>query len=329
MGVTLKDIAKACGVDVSTVSRALRDDPRVKIETRDGVSKAARELGYQPNFAARSLVAGKTRCVWSLMSSPHNTLERGPVTFAGESLLSYGYDLLLAPYYGKPDVYDRLLRRLSQGVADGALIFTSFVERSPDGYEPLIARGVPMVFMDRYHPGLNVSAVTSDNAYGARRLCELAFDAGAEGIVSLFGSENAVLTARRDGVANFVRETGAPYARVNVSGVALETDETLELAALQKLRKILIIGTGQNNLLNFTAENRDFLQDKTLFFGAFDEWKGEPAPAKIAFYCEQDFETMATCAVDHLMSLISSETLPRARIIHVPPLAFHRVTPRF
>ena len=63
MKVTIKDVAKAVGVSASTVSRALRDHPRISPEVRQRVQQAAREMDFHPNQMARSLVNRQTRIV--------------------------------------------------------------------------------------------------------------------------------------------------------------------------------------------------------------------------------------------------------------------------
>src|SRR6056297_1896804 len=68
--VGLKMLAEELGVDVSTVSRALRDDPRVKSETRRAVQDLAQRYDYRPNAAARALRGGKTGRVAVLLSPP-------------------------------------------------------------------------------------------------------------------------------------------------------------------------------------------------------------------------------------------------------------------
>lgn len=55
MAVTIKDIAKMCGVGVSTVSRAINGHPDVNPDTRDKIMKAVKETGFVPNASARSL----------------------------------------------------------------------------------------------------------------------------------------------------------------------------------------------------------------------------------------------------------------------------------
>jgi LacI family transcriptional regulator len=68
--IGLKQLAEELGVDVSTVSRALRDDPRVKLETRRAVQELATRYDYRPNAAARALRGGKSGRVAVLLSPP-------------------------------------------------------------------------------------------------------------------------------------------------------------------------------------------------------------------------------------------------------------------
>src|SRR5699024_6701265 len=56
MVTTIRDVARASGVSIATVSRALAGSTIVAAGTRERVRRAAEELGYQPNRAARQLV---------------------------------------------------------------------------------------------------------------------------------------------------------------------------------------------------------------------------------------------------------------------------------
>ena len=60
MTVRLKDIAKDLGLSVVTVSKVLRDHPDIGEETRKRVLRRVRELDYQPNVLARSLITGRS-----------------------------------------------------------------------------------------------------------------------------------------------------------------------------------------------------------------------------------------------------------------------------
>jgi DNA-binding LacI/PurR family transcriptional regulator len=65
--VTITDIAKKASVHRSTVSLALRGDPRISEATRSRIQAAARQLGYLPNLMARALDNRRTKTVGLLI----------------------------------------------------------------------------------------------------------------------------------------------------------------------------------------------------------------------------------------------------------------------
>jgi LacI family transcriptional regulator len=68
--VSLKSRAQELGLDVSTVSRALRSAPRIRPQTAKAVRALADRPAYRPNAAARALRGGKTGRVAVLLSPP-------------------------------------------------------------------------------------------------------------------------------------------------------------------------------------------------------------------------------------------------------------------
>ena len=58
--VSMKDIAKRCGVSVATVSKALNGQPDIGEETRKRIAEVAKEMGYMTNAAARALKTNRT-----------------------------------------------------------------------------------------------------------------------------------------------------------------------------------------------------------------------------------------------------------------------------
>ncbi|NEB79222.1 LacI family transcriptional regulator [Streptomyces sp. SID14478] len=71
---TIKDIARRAGVSESAVSFALNGRPGVSEGTRDRVHRVARELGWQPNSAARALSGERSGCVGLVLARPAHTL---------------------------------------------------------------------------------------------------------------------------------------------------------------------------------------------------------------------------------------------------------------
>src|SRR5690554_4152811 len=60
---TIYDIAEKCNVSSATVSRALKDDPRISDKTKELVKKTADDLNYHPNAIAKSLKSGKSSTI--------------------------------------------------------------------------------------------------------------------------------------------------------------------------------------------------------------------------------------------------------------------------
>lgn len=59
--ITMKDIARDLGVSVATVSRALKDSPRISAEKREAIKKYAQEHNFYPNILAESLRKSKVQ----------------------------------------------------------------------------------------------------------------------------------------------------------------------------------------------------------------------------------------------------------------------------
>ena len=72
MKVTIREVAKASGKSISTVSRVLTGSDRVSDETRQAVKKAIEELGYRPNQTARGLKTTSTKTVGLLLNDITN-----------------------------------------------------------------------------------------------------------------------------------------------------------------------------------------------------------------------------------------------------------------
>lgn len=92
---TIKDVAAAAEVSVSTASRALNDNPRISEKTRERVKQIATQLGYRSNYTARNLTRGETNIVGLVL----------PVTEADAPANPFHLDLMrgiaaaLAPHH--------------------------------------------------------------------------------------------------------------------------------------------------------------------------------------------------------------------------------------
>ena len=93
--LTIKDIAKLCGVGTSTVSRAMNDDPGINPETKERILKVVKEFHYVPNNSARNLKVSESNTVGVLVKGRNNSFFQGMYTFIEQELQKIGYDFIL------------------------------------------------------------------------------------------------------------------------------------------------------------------------------------------------------------------------------------------
>ena len=202
-------VARAAGVSQSTVSRALRGDPRVREETRLRVDQAARRLGYVPNSLAASLASRSTRTVAVIVSDLTNPFFPSLLTPIYDELQIMGYRVVLFTERTDIPTGQETLRRLLDRSIDGVLVTTATLG-SRFAVE-LQQRGLPMVLLNRYIDGLDVDRVVSDNHGGAviggRHLLEL----GHRRIAVVRGPSNTSTSRDRvAGLSEVLAEGGVP-----------------------------------------------------------------------------------------------------------------------
>ena len=94
--VTLKDVARDCGVSVSTVSRAFDKSSRISQPVRQRILTRAAEMGYTPNLIARSLKSNRTNTIALIVPSIENRFYIDVLKHLEITLHGYGYRLLVS-----------------------------------------------------------------------------------------------------------------------------------------------------------------------------------------------------------------------------------------
>ncbi len=120
---TLKTIAEATGLAVTTVSRALKGAPEIAAETRERVAKVAAQLGYVPDRAAQRLRTGRTNVI-SFVLAPHEEIlgfGTSMITGLTEALRGTAYHLTVIPHFADQDSEGPVRHILRNRLADGII----------------------------------------------------------------------------------------------------------------------------------------------------------------------------------------------------------------
>ena len=166
---TIVDVARAAGVSVATVSRALRGLDRVSPDTREKVRRVADELHYVASPTATSLASGRTRIVGVVVPFVSRWYFAAMVSAIGKSLRERGYQVLLFDL--EQEVFDRrlsLTRSMLWKRVDGVISIN--IPMTEEELDLLGGLHVPVVSLG--YPLDGRSSVGIDDAAAARTAAE-------------------------------------------------------------------------------------------------------------------------------------------------------------
>lgn len=173
---TIKDIAKASGVSITTVSRALNGNYPVSMEVQERVRKAVQELEYRPNAVARSLRSNRTNLIALVVPDLSNLFFMEAAKGLEREIAADGYNLVVAGSDGKAEKERHLLESLLERRIDALVIASS--DSRGDSIRRFIELRVPVVQIDRILDGLETNQVGWDNTDASRRITQVLVDAG-------------------------------------------------------------------------------------------------------------------------------------------------------
>ncbi len=195
MGVSIKDIARAAGVSHATVSRALRDDPRISEHTRLRIQRIAAAMGYSPSAIARGLATGRTDTIGMVVTTISDPFVAPIVQGAEKRAMEAGYSLILSQSGADPDREIAAVRLLRERRVDGVIVTAS---RVGELYTPLLSElKVPIVLINNQKGGEFLHSIYVDDLAGAKMAVEYLIELGHERIAYVACPERALSNDRR------------------------------------------------------------------------------------------------------------------------------------
>jgi len=190
--VTLEEVAQAAGVSRATASRVLTSDPRVSLDARRAVERAASKLGYVPNQAGRALATGRSDAVALVVFEPTTLLFGDPffprlIRGLEDVLTARDMQLILLAPQSAPEA-DRVERYVAAGHVDGALLVSLPSSHALPGR--LASRGIPVVIGGRPTEADRFNHVDVDNVAGAARAVAHLVAGGRRAIATVTGRKD-------------------------------------------------------------------------------------------------------------------------------------------
>ncbi|QKS71794.1 LacI family DNA-binding transcriptional regulator [Paenalkalicoccus suaedae] len=199
MAITIKDVAKAAKVAPSTVSRVISNSPRISEKTKERVREAMKELGYHPNFNARSLANKSTKTIGLVMPNSANKTFQNPffpevIRGISAKVHQLDYGLYLSTGQSEDEIFEEVQDMVQGRRVDGIILLYSKVEDRVIKY--LHEEQFPFVIIGRpYDDTLKgITYVNNDNFKAAKTVTEYLLLLGHKCIAFIGGNLDFVVT---------------------------------------------------------------------------------------------------------------------------------------
>ena len=217
--VTIKDIAKICNVGISTVSRAINDDPGINKNTRERILKVIEECHYVPNNSARNLKMSESNPIALLIKGIDNQFFQGMLKIYEEELKKIEYSFLIHAVGEDQDDASVALELTKEKRLKGIIFLGGLMRYSQ---EKLNMLGIPYVLctvaVNMEKPRRNSLSVSIDDEKESYRAVDYLCKKGHKKIAIITGKENdyGVGKLRLEGYKRALSDNGIAYNPVLV-----------------------------------------------------------------------------------------------------------------
>ncbi len=199
MAVTMLDIAKDLDVSVVTVSKALRNKGSISVATRKRVLQRAKELNYQANWVARSLVTRRTFTIGLLLPDIRHPFFAEIAKAVAEIVRPLDYHVIISYFEEDPSLETTEAESLAARQVDGLILASAQAPGELKLFESIRDRKVPFVLIDRPMAGVAASFVGVDNEAIGKLATDHLIAQGCRRIAHLRGPGMGIAAARMEG----------------------------------------------------------------------------------------------------------------------------------
>ena len=213
--ITMRDIARELGISVATVSRALKNSPRISAERRQTVQQYAREHHFVPNSIAESLRFARVQPVKLIgVIIPEFTHFYFSSVLAGieSEASSRGYRIVVAQSEEQYEREVKICQSFYENKVCGIIVSQAKDTHRYDHFRMLQDAGLPLVFYDRICTGIDASRVVVDDYMGAFNAVSYLIDSGCRR-VAFYGSQMSMEISKNrfNGYKDALLKHGLPF----------------------------------------------------------------------------------------------------------------------
>lgn len=208
---TLKSLAQALNMSVSTVSKALNDSHEISAVTKKKVQELAKQHNYQPNVLAKFLKTGKTHTIGVVLPKMTGSFEAQLIAGIQQMATVHHYRIVIMNTMENEELEKLALQSMLDKSVDG-LLFCPLHEESNIDLAKQILKTTPIVIFDRTDYSIETHKVGVLNMEGTYDACQHLFDIGRKKIAIFCGARQGITTERLSGYLEAHRDFRIPVA---------------------------------------------------------------------------------------------------------------------
>ncbi len=231
--VTIKDIARICGVGVSTVSRAINNHPDINPETKSMINRVIREQGYVPNNSARNLKRTEAKTIAVLVKGMNNPFFTSMVKSIEKEIKKKKYAMVLHHVEHDEDEIDVALELVKEKRLKGIIFLGGYFKHSS---EKLGYLNVPFILSTAGGSAETTSkamysTISVDDRKESYRIVDYLIRSGHKKIAMISASieDESIGKLRLEGYKNALEEHGISFRQELIRPM----DQDLELYSME------------------------------------------------------------------------------------------------
>jgi LacI family transcriptional regulator len=222
---TIHDIARELEISASTVSRALNNNPRISLKTKEKIKAVADRLGYRPNTLASNLRNKKSNTIGIVVPLINRHFFSSVISGVEDIAFKAGYNVVISQSNDLAAKETSIVQSMFSNRVDGLIISIAMQSTSFEHLKLFKKKQIPLVFFDRAVPEIDTDKIVVDDFDGAFRVTQHLIEQGYQRIAHLAGPQNlTTYLDRKNGYIEALRKNNITFdeSLINVSTLTSE-----------------------------------------------------------------------------------------------------------
>jgi LacI family transcriptional regulator len=247
--VRMKDIARDLGLSTVTISKALRGHPDISERTRKRILKRTEELNYQPNFAARALITGRTWTIGLVVPDLLHPFFAQIAKAISAGIRGHGYGLIITSSEEDPELERQEIEQLLARRVDVMVIASA--QRTAESFRRIEERSIPYILIDRKFAHLEASFVGVDDEAVGQLATNHLIERGCRRIAHIRGPETSTALGRLEGFKRALAEHRRVSPAEYVVSIGSSGDDRGEPGGYEATKKLLDLNPHPDGIFCF------------------------------------------------------------------------------